>query len=420
MTDFEVKSARPEERIYFLYDKSSGLRLQVSPNGSKIFQMYYRFKNKTRIMALGPYPTLTLREARSMVYEYKSQIFHGIDPLEERHRKAKEQSLAEGGQIHVVVEKWLNKFKTESAPSTYAKEEVRIKRHILAYFSTFGEDGEITKSRHISTIKLQEISTILLDLEKKSQETAHRVFNLYKRIWAFAVAFGAIEHNFFTHITRRTLLSAHEKKHVPKITNEATLGELLRCIDNYKDSVIIKHALQFVSIIPLRANNLAKLKWDYIDFEAKTLTIPRAEMKNKNKNYDDFTLPLPPQAINILNEIKQFTGWGEWVFHGAKNKHSHMVSESADKALRAMGFNDEARGRKQTLHSFRGTFRSLSDTYQFEHNASFETKEAVLDHSLGNSTITAYVHRASYVEQMRVLLCWWADFLDRVRKNTGK
>lgn len=94
-----------------------------------------------------------------------------------------------------------------------------------------------------------------------------------------------------------------------------------------------------------------------------------------------------------------------------------MVSESANKALRSMGFADAKRGRKQTLHSFRGTFRSLCDTHQDKHNASFEIKEAVLDHRVGNNVTQAYLHKADYVEQMRPLLQWWADYLDELKER---
>lgn len=98
---------------------------------------------------------------------------------------------------------------------------------------------------------------------------------------------------------------------------------------------------------------------------------------------------------------------------------SHLsIGESMDKALRVMGFSDKERGRKQTPHSFRGTFRSLCDTYQKEHNATFEVKEAVLDHRIGNSMVAVYLHKADYFEEMKALLCWWADFLDRLKTSS--
>ena len=97
---------------------------------------------------------------------------------------------------------------------------------------------------------------------------------------------------------------------IEKITDEKILGELLRAIDSYS-GIIIRNALRFTSIIPLRAENLSELKWAYIDLDKATLTIPRSKMKVKDKKLPDFILPLPRQAIAILQEIKELTGWGE-------------------------------------------------------------------------------------------------------------
>ena len=420
MTDFEIKKAKSDEKIYFLYDKGSGLRLQISPHGSKIFQLYYRFEKRSRVMSLGKYPYLTLKHARALTQKYKVKIFNGIDPLEEKEKKIQEKLYMQNSQIHIITEKWFDKFSNEVSVITYKKEKIRFNKHIMPHFARIGKNQEIIESRQIGSIKLREITTILLELEKSNQETAHRTFMLCRRIWGFATALGVIEYNMFSSIEKRSFLGLQKTKHYPKITDEMILGELLRALDTSQISQIIKCAIKFVAIIPLRAGNLSHLKWNYIDWETNTLTIPRHEMKNKNTNYSDFILPLPPQAMAVLEEVKVITGWGEWVFHGVKNKTSPMVVESADKALRIMGFSDEKRGRKQTLHSFRGTFRSLCETYQQEHNATFETKEAVLDHITGNSVVNAYKHKANYFEQMKSLLNWWANFLDKLKNSQGR
>jgi hypothetical protein len=82
-----------------------------------------------------------------------------------------------------------------------------------------------------------------------------------------------------------------------------------------------------------------------------------------------------------------------------------------------MGFIDETSGRKQTLHSFRGTFRSLSETYATEHGVSFEVRERCLDHHEKKEAVRAYIHKADYTEQMRTLFQWWADYLDGVKSG---
>jgi integrase len=150
------------------------------------------------------------------------------------------------------------------------------------------------------------------------------------------------------------------------------------------------------------------LKWEYIDFDKRTLTIPRAEMKMKDSKFD-FVLPLTDEVINILQEQKQFTSNKRYIF--VSDYGVHLNHETPNRVLQRMGFNDEKRGRKQRLHSFRGTFRSLADTYRKQNNASFEAKEAVLDHVIGNETSRAYTDLADYLEQTRELLEWWSEFI---------
>ncbi len=237
-------------------------------------------------------------------------------------------------------------------------------------------------------------------------------------MWRYAINHGYTEINITDRISSDAF-APRKEKHFAKITDEKILGELLRGIDDYKGEggVIVRNILRFVSIMPLRADNLCKLRWDQVDFEKSIITIPRSEMKVKDQNLPDFVLPLPVQAINILKEVRVITGWGQWVFHGVRNNLTHANKESGNKALRSLGFIDELSGRKQTLHSFRGTFRSLSETYAKEHGVSFEVRERALDHHEENKVVRAYTHKADYTEQMRELMQWWADFLDK-QKNT--
>lgn len=414
MTDTELKRAKPRDKEYFLTD-SNGLRVRIAPNGSKTFQFRYSFLNKRKIITIGSYPQFSLNEARKKLFEYQEMLEKGVDPQAVKEMRAKIESQNIDRQLHIIVYRWLELKKQTLNHNTINRVKRILENYLLPHFCKYNKQREIISSIEIARITHGEITAIVTKLQARLEETSRRLLMYCRNIWQFALSFGAVKNNIILNIDTKNILPPKNRKHLAKITDETILGELLRAIDSYKHSELIRSALRFVAIIPLRAENLAKLKWEYIDFENKILTIPRSNMKIKNKNLPDFSLPLPPQAIKILQEIKAFTGWGEWVFHGKVNIYKPFTYESANKALRSMGFADEARGRKQTIHSFRGTFRSLCDTYQNEHNANFEIKEAVLDHRIGNSITIAYSHKANYTEQMRPLLCWWANFLDRLR-----
>ena len=171
---------------------------------------------------------------------------------------------------------------------------------------------------------------------------------------------------------------------MPKITDIQILKKLVVSIySNEEGSISIQNALKLVLHLPLRPENLAKLKWEYINFENKTLVIPRAMMKVKNKNLPDFLLPLTDKAIEVLLNQKQFIERffisSEYIFIG-KDLNLPINKESTNKALKRLGFNDESKGEKIRTHGFRGIFRSMIDTLDDTNKFPFEVKERALDH----------------------------------------
>ena len=133
-------------------------------------------------------------------------------------------------------------------------------------------------------------------------------------------------------------------------------------------------------------------------------------MKIKNKNFRDFILPLSHQSITLLKEIQHLTGSSTWIFHG-KHETVPMNKETCNRALERMGFNNEESGQRQRTHSFRGTFRSLAETYEQEHGVSEASREACLDHHEQDVKKRAYTHMADYTAQMKILMQWWANFI---------
>ncbi|MDD4855613.1 MAG: integrase arm-type DNA-binding domain-containing protein [Sulfuricurvum sp.] len=420
LTDTEIRSAKPRDKEYSLPD-GNGLQLIIKPDGRKIWEIRYTIEGKAKKTTGGTYPAVSLKDARAKRDELKSKVLNGIDPIQEKkeikaiiQEKEMEAQTTLTTQFHLITYEWLSTLK--SAEITATKRKRAFERDIFPHFCKYDENHVVTSSKQISEITHGELLKIITEKGKATPETASRLFVDCNRLWTYAVSHEYIDLNITLRIDK-SVVPKGEKTNYAKITDEKILGELLRSIDTYKGDggVIVKNVLRFVSLLPLRADNLCKLKWESVNFEKAIITIPRSEMKVKNKNLSDFILPLPHQAISILKEIKEITGWGKWVFHGSRNMKNHVNKVSASRALGRMGFNDEVNGRKQTLHSFRGTFASLARTHHKEHGATFETMEAVLDHQEGNKVVRAYTHKADYTEQMRELLQWWADYLDEVK-----
>lgn len=63
LTDSKIRATKPLEKSYKLTD-TQGLYLTVSTSGSKLWYFRYRFEGKENRLAFGPYPQVTLAEAR--------------------------------------------------------------------------------------------------------------------------------------------------------------------------------------------------------------------------------------------------------------------------------------------------------------------------------------------------------------------
>ncbi|MEX3583675.1 MAG: Arm DNA-binding domain-containing protein [Burkholderia sp.] len=83
LTDVEIRKNAPREKKYRLAD-GGGMYLEVHPNGSRYWHLKYRLAAKEKLLALGVYPTVTLKEAREKRENAKKKLSNGIDPGEAR------------------------------------------------------------------------------------------------------------------------------------------------------------------------------------------------------------------------------------------------------------------------------------------------------------------------------------------------
>ncbi|MBL3519425.1 site-specific integrase [Arcobacter lanthieri] len=173
----------------------------------------------------------------------------------------------------------------------------------------------------------------------------------------------------------------------------------------------MQNLLKFSLHLPLRANNLCNLKWENINFENKTLTIPRNEMKVKNPNLNDFTLPLSDEVINILNNqrewVEEVTINPKYVFIGIDLKNP-MHRDSPTKALINLGF---IKDKKQSLHSMRGSFKTILEEKEDKHNISDKIIKSALDHTLDNKVGLAYSNKVNYLNRQKPLMDFWSNFI---------
>lgn len=405
LNTMQIQNAKPKNKNYTLAD-GDGLQLLIEPNGRKSWEFYYNSptKYKRRKTSFSTFPKVSLKEAREKREKYKKLLFQDIDPIDYYKNRKASTSLEQSGMFDKVFYEWMEKQKLYLAQNTYERKKSLFEVDVLPFFN----------KRHISTITHPEVVKLLETKSSSAPVVADRLFGYFNNLWKYAAMKGYCNFNIIANIDKKTILIPVKQKHYSKITEIETLKNLIQKIYAYEGHFSVKNALLFVLHIPLRASNLVGLKWSYIDFGKKTLTIPRAEMKVSNHNIPDFKMPLTKEVIQILKEQAKFSQGKEYIFI-SDNPNKSINRETPNRALQRMGFNDENNGTKQRLHSFRGTFRSLANTFQKEHNCSFESKEQALDHTTKDITERAYTNKSDYSEELKTLMNWWSTYIMRLK-----
>jgi len=81
-----------------LYGDGAGLWLNVTEGGSKSWVLRYTLAGKERRAGLGPFPEVSLAEAREAAVNFRRQIRNGQDPVEEK-TQGQSSSTGRAGKI---------------------------------------------------------------------------------------------------------------------------------------------------------------------------------------------------------------------------------------------------------------------------------------------------------------------------------
>ncbi len=402
LTNTEIKSAKPKEKDYKLFD-GGGLFLLVASTGGKRWRLKYRFNNKEKTVALGIYPNISLKDARDLREKYKSLISKGIDPNEKKKQKKEEIKIKEvkkANTFYKVSQEWLENYESEVSENYHTKLGKALENYIYPFI----------KNKSIEDITRLNIIEILQDLKNKGIiETANRVYMLLNKIYKYAVTLEYVPHNIITDIEQKSIIGKTEKKHYPTFTKEKDIKGLLLAIDEYSGDYTTKMALKIMPYVFVRSYNIRHMEWSEIDFEKKEWIIPANKMKTKT----EFVLPLPIQVIELLNEVKQFLGDCKYVFPSFRDKNRPMSDNTLISALRRMGYSKE----EFVPHSFRSMFSTIAyenANHEAGHKFTGEVIEALLSHKERNKIKDAY-NRASYKDSMRGLIEWYAKYLNIIK-----
>ncbi|MFY0173774.1 tyrosine-type recombinase/integrase [Klebsiella pneumoniae] len=406
LTDIKAKNAKPLEKEYKLTD-GFGMFLRVTPKGSKYWQMAYRFEGKQKLFSIGVYPAVSLSDARQRRDEARRLLAQGIDPNAKKQAEVKELKAKRDNtrSFRTVAKAW---FSTKTKWSDDYGDAV-WKRLETYVFPVIGDKdvAELDTGDLLVPVKKVEALGYL--------EVAMRIQQYITAILRHAVQQKLIRHN--PAYDMEGAVQKPQTEHRPALELEE-IPQLLNKIAEYNGRRLTILAIQLNLMIFIRSSELRFARWSEIDFKSKLWVIPEQReaienvkhstrgAKMKRKHF----VPLCKQAMKILKEIRQLTyeeGQDDGlIFTGCYDSFKPMSENTINKALRNMGYDT-----KQDICGH--GFRTLACSALIESGLwSEDAVELQMSHKESNSVRAAYTHKAKHLEQRRLMLQWWADFLD--------
>ena len=388
LSEAKIKAAKPRDKDYVLSD-GGGLQLRVRIIGSKLWNFNYHHPiTKKRInMGLGIYPELSLAQARKMTVEARELLALGVDPKEHREASGRAKKAATEHTFQNVATAWYE-LKKDSVTQAYAEDIWRsLTLHVFPDLGT----------TPISAISAPQVINLLRPLETKgSLETVKRLTQRLNEIMTYGVNSGLIHANPLSGI--RSVFKKPKKKNMAALPPDE-LNELMVAIANASIKRTTRCLIEWQLHTMTRPAEAATTRWADIDFEKKIWTIPAERMKKRRTHM----IPLTEQALALLEAIKPYSGNREYVFPADRNPRTHCNSQTANMALKRMGFEG-----RLVSHGM----RSMASTILNEHGWDPEMIEVALAHVDKDEVRSAY-NRADYIERRRPTMAWWSEHIQR-------
>lgn len=404
LTDTKVRSAKPETKEYSLVD-GDGMFLLIHPNGSKYWRFRFRFGGKQHLMAFGVYPETSLAYARQKREEARRLVAAGVDPREHK-RAVKEEQAREVITFESVARDWhaSNQKWSESHSGRVLKS---LEDNL---FDAIGK-------RNIAELKTRDLLIPIKAVEMSGRlEVAARLQQRTTSIMRFAVQSGLIDYNPEQELAGA--IATAKRQHRASLDFDR-IPELLHRIDSYTGRPLTRLAVELTLLVFIRSSELRFARWSEVDFETAMWTIPGEReplegVKHSHRGSKMRTphlIPLSHQALAILEKIKSLSGNRELIFVGDHDPRKPMSENTVNKALRMMGYDTKV---EVCGHGFRTmACSSLIESGLWSKDA----VERQMSHQERNSVRAAYIHKAEHLGERRLMVQWWADYLDANREK---
>ena len=358
---------------------SHGLRLVVSPKGSRSWVQRLTVQGRLREIGLGPYPIVGLAKARRIAFDNARKVHDGIDPLAEKRRGDMPTFEQAAAETYAILEPtWRNAKHAGQWMAT-------LRRHAFPHIG----------DKPVGDIETADVMRVLTPIWNTRPETARRV-----RQRLGAVLKWAIAHNYRTDNPAGDAIGAvlpkneRKKKHQRAIPH-AEVAAAIAAVQASGAFMTTKLALEFTVLTAARSGEVRNATTDELDLVGRVWTIPGSRMKAGREH----RVPLSHRALEVIAEAQSLSDPSNLVF--PSSRRGRPISDmTLVKLLRTLDIDS-------TVHGFRSSFR---DWCGERAKVPREVAEAALAHAVGDRTEAAYA-RSDLFERRRPLMEAWARYL---------
>lgn len=389
LTDITIRTAKGAEKRRRLND-GGGLYLEISPAGGKWWRFKYRFDGLEKRLSLGVYPDVGLKNARDKREAARKLLADGVDPSE--HRKATKAAKVEraSNSFEVIAREWFAKYRDTWAPSHADKIIARLQNDVFPWIG----------GKPVAEITAPVVLEVLRRIEGRGTlDTAHRAKGNISQVMRYAIATGRADRDPCPDL--RGALPPAKESNFPSITDPAKVAELLRAMDAFRGTFVVKSALLISPMVFVRPGELRKAEWKDFDLDKAEWCYFVTKTKTEH------LVPLASQAVATLRELHALTGHGRYVFPG-RDPQKAMSESSVNAALRRMGYDTKT---DITGHGFRAMARTII-------HEKLKIDPAIIEHQLAHKVPDALgtsYNRTKFFDDRKAMMQLWADYLDRLK-----
>lgn len=417
LTDLQARKAKAGDRDYKLAD-AKGLYLFVTQSGFKTWRMKYRFAEQEKRLSFGPYPEVTLVEARRRRDEARALLREYRDPnLEERKRKMDAHAAAVATFARVAME-WHSAQRARWSPLQSKKVEQAFRRDV---FPRFGQLPITEVDGPLILLMLRRIEA------RGSIDTAKRVRQHVSAVFGYAMAEGLTAADPAAWLGR-ALKPVEKKGKQPALRTLGAAQQLLSDMDNSTSAPLTKLASRLLALTVVRPGTLRAATWqefENINWSAPEDHAPTAlwripahrmklDLRSKDDEAFEHLVPLPAQAVEVLHALRLLTGSIKYLFPSIRSTRHPMSENTISYMYARNGYSG-----RHVPHGWRATFSTIMNERAVSERRADDRAvvDAMLSHQpKGLSGSEMAYNRAMFASRRREIAEDWANMLaERLR-----